>query len=83
MKILYFSWIKDKIGIDEENIDIDQEIDTVKKLIFFLRNKGENYNLALENTGIVRFSINMKNAKLDDKIKNVDEIAFFPPMTGG
>ena len=83
MKILYFSWIKDKIGINEENIDIDQEVDTVKKLIFFLRNKGENYNLALENTGIIRFSINMKNAKLDDKIKNVDEIAFFPPMTGG
>tara|TARA_S200000501_G_scaffold143997_1_gene135931 strand:- start:251 stop:502 length:252 start_codon:yes stop_codon:yes gene_type:complete len=83
MKILYFSWIKDKIGINEENIDIDQEVDTVKKLIFFLRNKGENYNSALENTGIIRFSINMKNAKLDDKIKNVDEIAFFPPMTGG
>ena len=83
MKILYFSWIKDKIGINEENIDIDQEVDTVKKLISFLRNKGENYNLALENTGIIRFSINMKNAKLDDKIKNADEIAFFPPMTGG
>ena len=83
MRILYFSWIKDKIGINEENIDIDQEVDTVKKLIFFLRNKGENYNLALENTGIIRFSINMRNAKLDDKIKNIDEIAFFPPMTGG
>ena len=77
------------MSFDKGNIcesDIHQIMETYSCTeygISFLRNKGENYNLALENTGIIRFSINMKNAKLDDKIKNVDEIAFFPPMTGG
>ncbi len=83
MKILYFSWIKDKVGINEEVLEIDEEINTVQKLIIYLKLKGKNYALAFEDLETIKFSVNMKNAKLSDSIKSDDEVAFFPPMTGG
>lgn len=83
MKILYFSWIKDKVGINEEVLEIDEEVNTVQKLIIYLKQKGKNYDLAFEDLETIKFSVNMKNAKLSDSIKSDDEVAFFPPMTGG
>ena len=83
MKILYFSWIKDKVGKSEENIDIDEEINSVNMLIKFLKQKNAIYDEVFKDISSIRVSINMETAKLDDKIKQTDEIAFFPPMTGG
>ena len=83
MKILYFSWIKEKVGTNEEVLEIDEEVNTVQKLIIYLKQKGKNYDLAFEDLETIKFSVNMKNAKLSDSIKSDDEVAFFPPMTGG
>ena len=83
MKILYFSWIKDKVGINEEVLEIDEEVNTVQKLNIYLKQKGKNYDLAFEDLETIKFSVNLKNAKLSDSIKSDDEVAFFPPMTGG
>ncbi len=83
MKILYFSWIKDKIGKDQEDIEIKKDINSISELIDFLRSISSDYKNAFLDINSIRFSINMKVAKLNDKISNEDEIAFFPPMTGG
>ena len=83
MKILYFSWIKDKVGTSEEIIELEKDINTVEKLISFLKNKEDKYQMIFEGNKDIRYSVNMKNAKLQDSINNEDEIAFFPPMTGG
>lgn len=83
MKILYFSWIKDKIGKSFEEVEITNEIATISQLISFLTKKNDNYNQAFSDLETIQYSINMQTAKIDDKIKNDDEIAFFPPMTGG
>ncbi len=83
MKILYFSWIKDKVGKSEEYIDLDTEINNVNRLITFLKQRNSIYDEVFKDTSSIRVSINMETAKLDDKIKQGDEIAFFPPMTGG
>tara|TARA_B100000963_G_C22390241_1_gene564165 strand:+ start:144 stop:395 length:252 start_codon:yes stop_codon:yes gene_type:complete len=83
MKILYFSWVKDKIGKNEEVINISEEINTVLDLINLLVEKNNDYKKAFDNLESLRVSINMQVASFDDKIQNQDEVAFFPPMTGG
>ena len=83
MKILYFSWIKDKVGTSEEIIELEKDVNTVEKLISFLKNKEDKYQIIFKGNNDIRYSVNMKNAKLQDAINNEDEVAFFPPMTGG
>ena len=83
MKILYFSWIKDKIGKNFDDIKINDNVKTIKDLIVFLQGIDDNYKNTFEDTSSIRVSINMETAKFEDKINNNDEIAFFPPMTGG
>ena len=83
MRILYFSWIKDKIGKNFEEVEITSEITTISHLISFLTKKSQNYSQAFSDLSSIQYSINMQTAKINDKVKNDDEIAFFPPMTGG
>jgi molybdopterin synthase sulfur carrier subunit len=83
MNILYFSWIKDKLGKTKENITIDQNIISVSELITFLESKDEKYKEVFKDISSIRVSINMETASMDDPISINDEIAFFPPMTGG
>lgn len=82
MKILYFANIREIIGIVEEHIDID-EIYTVKEIIKILKKKDDKYKEAFANIKNIKCSINFNYVKLDAKVKNTDELAFFPPVTGG
>ena len=83
MKILYFSWIKDKIGKTHEDIDIRDNIKTIEELIAFLKKSNESYEEVFKDTSSIKVSINMETADFKDQINNNDEVAFFPPMTGG
>ena len=83
MKILYFSWIKDKIGKTHENIDIRDNIKTIEDLIAFLKKSNESYEEVFKDISSIKVSINMETANFKDQINNNDEVAFFPPMTGG
>ena len=83
MKILYFSWIKDKLAKSEDNITIDENIKTVDDLIKLLKNIDDNYYNVFADMSLIKLSINMETCNFDDKVSNKDEVAFFPPMTGG
>ena len=83
MKILYFSWIKDKIGKTHEDIDIKDNIKTIDDLILYLKKSNETYEEVFRDTSSIKVSINMETADFKDQIHNNDEVAFFPPMTGG
>tara|TARA_E500000178_G_C16983595_1_gene737070 strand:- start:410 stop:661 length:252 start_codon:yes stop_codon:yes gene_type:complete len=83
MKILYFSWIKDQIGKAEESLDIKDNIQTIEELVNFLKNINDNYKSVFTDVSSIKVSINMEIASFKDKINKEDEVAFFPPMTGG
>ena len=83
MNILYFSWIKDKLGKSQENIIIDAKVKNVSDLINLLKEKDEKYQEVFDDVTSIRVSINMETANIEDVISTNDEVAFFPPMTGG
>ena len=83
MKILYFSWIKDKIGKSHEDIQIKDNIKTIDDLVKLLKDSDKNYEEVFKDTSSIKVSINMETADFKDQINNNDEVAFFPPMTGG
>ena len=83
MKVLYFSWIKDKLGKSYEEVKIKDNIKTIYDLISLLKNTDENYKEVFKDTSSIKVSINMETAKFEDNVNDNDEVAFFPPMTGG
>jgi len=83
MQIKYFSWIKEHIGKSEEEINLPHNVSTIEELIFYLENLNDKYKRAFEKKDLIKIAINKSYSSIDDKINNTDEIAFFPPVTGG
>ena len=83
MTVLYFAWLRERIGCDAEEIDLPPGVDTVAALIDWLRGRGEGYARALEDLSVVRVAVNQEFSGLDRRIGDGDEVALFPPVTGG
>ena len=83
MVIKYFSWIKEHIGKSEEQITIPSDITNVDQLINYLNEKDSKYNLLFEKKELIKIAVNKTYSSFDTKVSNIDEIAFFPPVTGG
>jgi molybdopterin synthase sulfur carrier subunit len=83
MKLVYFAWVRERIGKAEEEIAPPASIATTTELIAWLSKRGEEYALAFENPKVIRAAIDKRHVKADTAISGAREIAFFPPMTGG
>ena len=80
VKILYFAGLKEKLGMPGESINLPADVATVGGLRDWLVGNGRD---ALGVAKNLRCAVNQDMAKLDAAIKDGDEIAFFPPVTGG
>ena len=80
LKVLFFAQTRELIGIDE--IVLEQDFATADELREHLSQKGDKWALALEK-GKLLVAINQTLMPLESTIKSGDEIAFFPPVTGG
>ena len=83
MKVLYFAWVRQKAGKGEELIDPPGEVETVSDLIAWLKTQGPGYEYAFEDLRVIRAAVDQAHAPLDASIKGAEEVAFFPPVTGG
>ena len=83
MKLIYFAWVRERIGKPEEEIDPPASVRTVAELVAWLAGRGEEYAYAFENAKVIRAAIDRNHVKPDTQITGAREIAFFPPMTGG
>ena len=83
MKLRYFAWVRERIGVAEEDVDPPADVVTVGELVAWLSGRGEGYAYAFENPKVVRAAIDKSHVRADAKISGAGEIAFFPPMTGG
>ncbi len=83
MKILYFSWIREKIGTSSEEIPFSRDISNINDLINLLMQQSENHKKAFSDKSSIRVAINKNFSSFNSKINSGDEIAFFPPVTGG
>ena len=83
MKVKYFAWVRERVGIDEEIVEPPAGVRTVDDLIGWLSQRGETYAYAFEKPKVIRAAIDHTHVKPDAVISGAREIAFFPPMTGG
>lgn len=83
MRIRYFAWLKHRVGCAEETLDLPPAIATVSALKHYLAGRHPGFAEALGNPGVVRCAVNQEYVPEDAPLRATDEIAFFPPVTGG
>lgn len=83
MKLVYFAWLRERVGKPDEEIDLPADVATVADLIAWLKGRDERYEHAFENTDVIRAAIDHVHVKAHAALAGAREIAFFPPMTGG
>ncbi|WP_321502174.1 molybdopterin converting factor subunit 1 [Breoghania sp.] len=83
MKILYFAWVRERIGKPEEDIELPGDVKTPADLLAFLRTRGPEYESAFAEPDVIRVAADQTHVEHDMPITDAREIALFPPMTGG
>jgi molybdopterin synthase sulfur carrier subunit len=83
VKILYFAWLRAKTGTASEDVSPPPEVNTVSALMAWLAASRPGFAEALARPGVVRAAVNQDYAQPDDPVRPGDEVAFFPPVTGG
>jgi molybdopterin synthase sulfur carrier subunit len=83
LKVLYFAWVRERVGKPEEEVDPPAEVTTVAQLVEWLSGRGDEYAHAFANPKVVRAALDRTHVKPEAPLAGAREIAFFPPMTGG
>lgn len=83
MKILYFAWLRSKIGVPTETVDLPAEVTTAGALVEWLKTRSPRHAEALANSKLVKVAVNQEHVPYDHPVSATDEIALFPPVTGG
>ncbi len=83
VRLLYFAWLRERIGTGEEEVVLPPQVATAAALVAWLRGRGAGYEAAFGTTAKVRCAVNQDFADPDAPVRPGDEVAFFPPVTGG
>ena len=81
--LMYFAWVREKIGHAREEVALPASVVTVADLIAWLRARGPEYESAFARADVIRAAINQTHVKASASLDGAREIAFFPPVTGG
>jgi len=83
LHILYFAWLRERVGTAEEELPLPAGVGTVGELVGWLRARGPGYEAAFANARTIRCAVNQDFATPETAVHPGDEVAFFPPVTGG
>ena len=83
MKLLYFAWLRDRVGKAEETVNPPESVKTVAHLTTWLAQQSDGHAAAFDDPIGVHCAVNQEFARADAAVGPDDEIAFFPPETGG
>jgi sulfur-carrier protein len=83
VNLLYFAWLRQKVGKSEERLDLPTDVNTVRDLAEHLRLRGDGYRDAFADLSRLRAAVNQEHVSFDAAVSADDEVAFFPPVTGG
>jgi len=83
VNILYFAWVKEKVGLSEERIIPPASVVTVADLMDWLAARGGGYAAAFADRTLVKAAVDQEHVPLATLLKSAKEVAFFPPVTGG
>lgn len=83
LKALYFAWVRERVGLAEELLDPPDGVGTPGELMAWLAGRGDNYAHAFENASVIRTAVDRVHTGHDAPFAGAEEVAFFPPMTGG
>ena len=83
MKLLYFAWLRARIGRAEEQLTLPLEVRDVGALLDWLKTRGPGYAEALRDRSVVRVAVNQDYVGNEHPVRDGDEVAIFPPVTGG
>jgi molybdopterin synthase sulfur carrier subunit len=83
LTILYFAWLRERTGTSEESVTLPAEVRTVGDLIAWLAERSPGHASAFANRRTVRCAVNQDFADPSARVGPGDEVAFFPPVTGG
>lgn len=81
MDVLYFAWVRERIGLPKEQVDTKAA--TVADLVAELSAREERYEVAFSDLSALRVAVDQELSDFDTPLEGVREVAFFPPMTGG
>jgi molybdopterin converting factor subunit 1 len=81
--VLYFAWLRERIGLTQEEIVLPDGVETVGSLMDYLAARGIPYASAFQNRRTIRCAVNQEFADPAASVRQGDEVAFFPPVTGG
>ena len=83
MRLLYFAWLRARVGCAEEEVALPPQVYDVAGLLDWLRARSDRHAEALRNLGLVRVAVNQDYVGLAHPVREGDEVAIFPPVTGG
>jgi molybdopterin synthase sulfur carrier subunit len=83
LSILYFAWLRERIGVSEEKLSPPESVATVADLMGWLASLDQRHASAFKDSRTVRCAVNQEFADLATILRPGDEVAFFPPVTGG
>lgn len=83
MRVLYFAWLRERLGRSSEELTLPPGIDTPRAMIAWLCNLAPEYKAAFTDLAVIRCAIDQEFRPLETKLEGATEIAFFPPVTGG
>ncbi|MEI9928922.1 MAG: molybdopterin converting factor subunit 1 [Sphingomonas sp.] len=83
MELLYFAWVRERVGVGQETIEPSEAVRTVADLVGWLAGRSEGHAAAFAEPARLRAAIDRKFVPLDALLGDAREVALFPPVTGG